>query len=204
MARKNKDTTAIETADKPKKKKWWLIVIIALVVIIGLFGCGGNGEENTTTENDNTEVAEEQTTEEQTTEEETTEESGEVDKKALAKELKEKYDLKGGSSVRNDATDSWTIESIANADAIDPTVWAYDYVQAYWEKGIKVMWVVNFANNTTTSINTDDGSMIFITQHDYVEDEEHDAKALGAGTVLGDWVMYHDDNGELVCESTME
>lgn len=206
MARKKKEQVENNVSEKPKKKKWWLIIIIAIVIIFALFSCGGNDSSETSDTNDNVEVEEkqEEVKEEDNAEveEETTADTADI--KSIQKNLKENYDLKGGSSVRNDATNSWTIETIANANAIDPTVWAEDYVKAYWNKDIKVMWVVNFANNTTTSINTSDGSMIFITQRDYVEDEEHDAKALGAGTILADWVMYHDDNGELVVERTDE
>lgn len=199
---KNKNGEVANTAsEKPKKKKWWVVLIIAIIVIFALFGCGGNDSENKETA-DNVEVEETQEEENNEAKEEITADTTDI--KAIQKNLKENYDLKGGSSVRNDATNSWTIETIANANAIDPTVWAEDYVKAYWNEDIKVMWVVNFANNTTTSINTSDGSMIFITQRDYVEDEEHDAKALGAGTTLAEWVLYHDDDGNVVVERTDE
>lgn len=200
MARKKKGEVIDNTSEKPKKKKWWVILIVAVVIIFALFGCGGNDDTETAENNDNVEVSE--TQDEETTTEETTTEDTDIT--AIQKNLKDTYDLKGGSSVRNDVTESWTIETIANAEAIDPTVWAEDYVKAYWNEDIKVMWVVNFANNTTTSINTSDGSMIFITQRDYVDKEEHDAKALGSGTVLAEWVLYHDEDGNLVVEKTDE
>lgn len=200
MAKKVEGEVNAAAAEQPKKKKkkWWLWVIIALVVIIGLFGCTGGSDDEEKAEEPQTEAVEEQT--EETTE---TAETGtaDVDKKALAKELKEKYGMSGGSAVRNDVTGGWTIETIASADANDPSVWAYDYYQAFWEDGNTVKWIVNFANNTTTSINASDGSsMIFVTQRDYVEDEEHDAKALGEGTELKSWVMYIGDDGNLVVE----
>lgn len=201
MAKKDKgEVNAAVVGEKPKKKKkWWLWVIIALVVIIGLFGCNGGSDDEENAEEPQTEAVEEQT--EEVTEDAAESGTADVDKKALAKELKDKYGMKGGSSVRNDVTGGWTIETIASADANDPSVWAYDYYQAFWEDGNTVKWIVNFANNTTTSINASDGnSMIFVTQRDYVEDEEHDAKALGGGTELKSWVMYIGDDGNLVVE----
>ena len=199
------------------KKKIIIIVVVILVILLALFSCGGESDDTSTgEETNNNAVAEETTTEEEqeeqevevkedtTTEEEQTVEENtttdSIDKTALAKELESKYGLKGGTSVRNDVTNSWTIEAIASAEAIDPSTWAYDYVQAYWKEGIKLMWIVNFSNRTTTSISTSDGSMLIVSQRDYVEDEEHDAKELGTGTVLREWIIYHDDEGNLVID----
>ena len=135
----------------------------------------------------------------------TEQESEPADMKA---ELKEKYGISSrGVAVPNDVTGSWTELFISSAEANDPTLWAYDYVKEYWEEGVSVMFVINYANHTTTAINvTEDGAdgMLIITQHDSVKDEHKDAKKLGEGPVLAEWIMYHDDNGELVTERTDE
>ena len=176
-----------------------ITVIFALGLIMTVFG---SSEEDPKQEDNKQAIQQEQIEEEIT---EPTEKEEEVDKK---KELKEKYDIgSAGTKVPNDVTNSWTELFISSAEANDPTLWAYDYVNEYWEKGVKVMWVINYANNTTTSINvTEDGAdgMLIVTQRDAVKDEHKDAKVLGSGDVLAEWIIYHDDNGKLVIERTDE
>ena len=198
-----------------------ITVIIAAILICGLVMPGDantgtiNGTETVTEET--TEAVTESTSEEKASadkdgkvektkkdDSKSENKSAKKEKKNLKKSLKKKYGMNGGSAIRNDETGGWTIESINSAEANDPSQWAYDYYRAFWEEPNTVKWIVNVANNTTTSINVpSDGGLITVTQHDYVNKEEHDAKILGSGTVLGEWLMYMDENEKLVVEKTI-
>jgi hypothetical protein len=54
---------------------------------------------------------------------------------------------------------------------------------------------VNFYNNTTTKIQYLSGNL-FVTVHEYVKGEEHDANLMFSGTVLQDFIVYL-DNGDI-------
>ncbi len=198
-----------------------ITVIIAAILICGLVMPGdsntGNINGNETVTEETTEAVSESVSEEKAApnkdgkvekskkeDSKAESRSAKKEKKNLKKSLKKKYGMNGGSAVHNDVTGGWTIESINSAEANDPSQWAYDYYRAFWEESNTVKWVVNVANNTTTSINaSSDGGLITVTQHDYINKEEHDAKILGSGTVLGEWLMYMDENEKLVVEKTL-
>ena len=144
------------------------IAIIIFCLALGLTACVGEKQE----------VQNETTTDVEITTEASTESP-----------LKSEYGLRGGSSVNNDTTGGWTVECINKGSANDPTVWALDYYNEYWDKdaeGIQIKGVVNFANNTTTQLSVT-GNILDVCQYDYVKGEEHDADLLYSGTLLSEW-----------------
>lgn len=96
-------------------------------------------------------------------------------------------------SVINDVTGNWRVAVVSsNIDILD---YALSYYKTYFKDDSEIHGVVNLALNTTTKISYS-GGILFISQYDYVDGEEHDAKIMFSGTYLGqDWV--YTDNGDI-------
>ena len=75
------------------------------------------------------------------------------------------------------------------------TGYALDYYNAYWGEEGEVHGVINFTESTTSCINVY-GPEMYITVHEYVDGEEHDAKVLFGGQVLEEYVL-NLDTGQL-------
>lgn len=109
---------------------------------------------------------------------------------------KDVHDIDGTFSrnkVRNDVTGNWKISTIA-AD-VQMVDYALSYYEWYIHSDSEVHAVVNFTVNTTTCIQSY-GSQIYVTVHEYVDGEEHDANLLFSGDVLADYIVYT-DNGDI-------
>jgi len=64
-----------------------------------------------------------------------------------------------------------------------PSEWAKQYYDGYFESDDEVHAVVNFTLNTTNAVRVE-GDQIVIDVHDYVKGEEHDANLLFTGELL--------------------
>lgn len=96
------------------------------------------------------------------------------------------------NKVRNDTTGNWRISTIA------ANIQMVDYALSYYEWYMlddEIHFIVNFNYNTTTCIQYMNGC-IFVTVHEYVDGEEHDANLLGGGMVLAQYIVYP-DNGDI-------
>ena len=97
-------------------------------------------------------------------------------------------------SVRNDTTGNWRIALIAeNVEVKDI---ACDYYKACFKGDSELHFIVNFNTNTTASIAVA-GDTLHVTVREYVSGEEHDAKLLGGGTVLGEYYL-DKSTGEMI------
>ncbi len=97
--------------------------------------------------------------------------------------------------VRNDVTGNWRMTKIADIKYADFQDYAVDYYNKYFENDNEVHAVINFATNTTTCIKNLDGAL-YVTIHEYVDKEEHDANKLFSGMILNDYMIYG-DTGEI-------
>lgn len=97
------------------------------------------------------------------------------------------------SNARNDVTGRWRISTIAEPILIEE--YALSYYENYFSDDNEVHVIVNFTYNTSTTI-TCLGSMLDVTIHEYVDKEEHDAKKMSSGMVLGEYYIYL-DNGDI-------
>lgn len=88
--------------------------------------------------------------------------------------------------VRNDTTGNWRISLIA--ENIDMSEYALDYYKQYFTDDSEIHFIVNFNYNTTTKIMVMGGDLD-VTVQEYVAKEEHDAKMLGSGTVLAEYLV---------------
>lgn len=94
-------------------------------------------------------------------------------------------------TVRNDTTGNWRVVTIA--ENIKMQEYAVDYYNRYFEGNgsNEVHGIVNFTNNTTTKI-SDLGTFLEVVVFDYVKGEEHDAKKLFSGNLLGQYFVDKD------------
>lgn len=97
------------------------------------------------------------------------------------------------SDVRNDVTGKWKISVIA--ENIDIEEYALSYYQTYFTDDEQTHAIVNFNRNTTTRISCM-GDMLDVAIFEYVDKEEHDAKALFSGMLLKEYFIYI-DNGDI-------
>lgn len=72
--------------------------------------------------------------------------------------------------------------------------YALDYYKNYMKSG-EVHYIINFTYNITACI-TNLGDRLDLVATQYVNKEEHDAKAIGSGTLLGEFHIYL-DNGDI-------
>ena len=66
--------------------------------------------------------------------------------------------------------------------------YALDYYKQYFTDDSEIHFIVNFNYNTTTKIMVMGGDLD-VTVQEYVAKEEHDAKMLGSGTVLAEYLV---------------
>lgn len=98
------------------------------------------------------------------------------------------------SSVRNDVTGKWRVSKIATNENI--LEYAKSYYNNNFSNGDEIHAIVNFTLNTTTQISKLFDGIIVVTIHEYVNGEEHDAKKMFGGDVLGEYWIYL-DNGDI-------
>ena len=100
------------------------------------------------------------------------------------------YDINGESfyfsdSVRNDVTGRWRISTTTSSQ--DVTQYAIDYYNTLFSSDDEIHAIVNFTLNTTTSISILVNGTLHVAIHEYVDGEEHDAKELFNGMLLGEY-----------------
>lgn len=90
-------------------------------------------------------------------------------------------------SVINDVTGRWRISSIASSQ--DITEYVIDYYNALFSSNDEIHAIVNFSLNTTTSISVLPDGTLDVAIHEYIDGEEHDAKALFSGMLLKEYFV---------------
>lgn len=111
---------------------------------------------------------------------------------------KDVYDIGGSATftrkkIDNDVTGNWRISTIA--DNIQMVDYALSYYNRLFMDDEEIHGIVNFNYHTTTNIQYMSG-IIFVTVHEYVDGEEHDAKLMFSGMVLEEYMIYP-DNGDI-------
>ena len=96
-------------------------------------------------------------------------------------------------SVNNDVTGNWRLAVIS--ENVDIQDYIFSYYQKYFKSDDEVHGIVNLGRNVTTRINKS-GNWLLVSEYDYVDGEEHDAKILYSGTPLHSYIVYT-DNGDI-------
>jgi len=197
------------------KKKIVPILLVAMMFIM-LSACKGNDTAETTvatsaTESEATTTAEETITPADTTvanstaaattvtpTTETTEETVEIAVERGEISGASDKDISGinvvySNSYRNDVTGKWRLAKIS--ESIDITEYALSYYKTYFEDKDELHVIINFSNNTTTSMRYM-GGILDISTYEYVKGEEHDAKEACSGDLLTQYWVYT-DNGDI-------
>ena len=154
------------------------------------FGGGGTADLATpeTDEKDKeTEQTEKQT--EETVEHRTGDNIVGISDKDMTEVYSTKYD-----SVRNDVTEKWKCLVIAENN-FDITEYALSCYKNYFDSDETILAVINLTTKTSASIRKVAGNL-YVSQYEYVDGEEHDAKIMFSGTHLLDYIVYI-DNGDI-------
>lgn len=109
------------------------------------------------------------------------------------KDMTEVYSTKY-DSVRNDVTEKWKCLVIAENN-FDITEYALSCYKNYFDSDETILAVINLTTKTSASISKVAGNL-YVSQYEYVDGEEHDAKIMFSGTHLLDYIVYI-DNGDI-------
>ena len=96
-------------------------------------------------------------------------------------------------SVNNDVTGNWRLAVISEDVEIQDYI--FSYYQEYIKSEDEIHGIVNLGRNVTARINMI-GGWLMVSEYDYVEGEEHDAKLLYSGTPIQSYIVYT-DNGDV-------
>lgn len=96
-------------------------------------------------------------------------------------------------SVNNDVTGNWRLAVISEDVEIQDYI--FSYYQEYIKSEDEIHGIVNLGRNVTARINMS-GGWLMVSEYDYVEGEEHDAKLLYSGTPIQSYIVYT-DNGDV-------
>lgn len=174
-----------------KKRKSIGIVLIAIIAICVIGIIASPKKDDNETEQTGASASTPETTEQDSkAEPEDTAEQSEA-------ETKEESTLDEMSvifldSVRNDVTGNWRMAKVTGSKSAEE--YAADYYKEYFKAENEVHAVVNFTLKTTTCI-TYVGGKINVRIYEYVDGEEHDAKALFGGEKLSEYNV-DPDTGE--------
>lgn len=189
-----------EKVQKPLYKKWWFwVVAVSLVGAVGtgLFG-GGTTDSDAPPPPAETQKAETKQEPEAPPAEtsqapadstpETSELPAETEPEPDAREALD--DALGGTTfyenVRNDVTGKWRVLVFYSAENIVDH--AVEYYNAYFSADDEIHIAVNLGLKTTSVMNVS-GGVMYVSVHEYIDKEEHDAKVLGGGDLLKSYTV---------------
>lgn len=158
-----------------------------------VFREGGGTADLATPETDEKDKKTEQTKTEKQTEKTVEHRTGDNIVGISDKDMTEVYSTKY-DSVRNDVTEKWKCIVIAENN-FDITEYALSCYKNYFDSDETILAVINLTTKTSASISKVAGNL-YVSQYEYVDGEEHDAKAMFSGIHLLDYIVYI-DNGDI-------
>jgi len=97
-------------------------------------------------------------------------------------------------TVRNDVTERWKCLVLAENN-FDVTEYALSCYKNHFDSDETILAVINLTTKTSTSISKVAGNL-YVSEYEYVDGEEHDAKIMFSGMHLVDYIVYI-DNGDV-------
>lgn len=97
-------------------------------------------------------------------------------------------------TVRNDVTERWKCLVLAENN-FDVTEYALSCYENHFDSDDTILAVINLTTKTSTSISKVAGNL-YVSEYEYVDGEEHDAKIMFSGMHLADYIVYI-DNGDV-------
>jgi len=193
-----KDKIVKESKPKIKKpfyKRWWFIALVVFFILGGIGNILGTDEDK-----EPLEVSKEK---EKPIEQEEPMEVTETEPKEVVPAREESIGTSDkdfteltkskASKMLNDVTGKWKKSTFAKSVDLNEYLISYNELHM---KGSEVHVIVNFNYSTTTIVN-DYGDRLSVRVHEYVKKEEHDAKSVGGGLLLGEYEIYK-DNGDII------
>lgn len=153
----------------------------------------GSTADLATPETDEKDKETEQTETEKQTEETVEHRTGDNIVGISDKDMTEVYSTKY-DSVRNDVTEKWKCLVIAENN-FDITEYALSCYENYFDSDETILAVINLTTKTSASVRKVAGNL-YVSQYEYVDGEEHDAKIMFSGMHLLDYIVYI-DNGDI-------
>jgi len=173
------------------KKKVLKIVVgfFAILIILGIIGTafssGDNAKNNSEKNETNVSIPDsEAASQEPSTVSESSESSESSEISDDMPSSVSDVDVTFASSINGDVTGNWRLARVATDKETQD--YALDYYKAFFKSDDEIHWIVNFSNNTTTSIKCM-GDLLFVDIFDYVKGEELSAKDIGSGTLLSEY-----------------
>ena len=178
---------------KGKKMKTIFVVVCLIIIVAAIISLLPSGKDETADTNEESGTVSAEPSAEPTAEPEA--ESTEPSEEIIGISEKDIADLHlvYYDSVIDDVTGNWRLAVMS--EDIDIQDYIYSYYQQYFKADNEVHGIVNLASKTTTRINYAAG-MLTVTEYDYVDGEEHDAKLLYSGTPIKSYIVYA-DNGDI-------
>jgi hypothetical protein len=186
-----------------KKFKKIIIVFVAIFVLclIGVIFTNDDSDtasENISSESEDTQPdgsddaasadtdvsSEEDTSETSDNDDSTTEDSS--DEKSDYPDSVDDVEVSFTDSVNQDTTGNWRLARVYTTK--DTLEYALDYYNAFFKSDDEIHIIINYDLNTTTTIHCMVGQL-FVYVRESVEDEEHSAKTLGKGQLLGEYMI---------------
>ncbi len=177
------------------------IVAILLTSVLALSGCGNSDQTSTNAktsiESEDANQNEQSLEDSKDAENESPEAVNEPENTVTTEPSEETEDPLGfnvmfSDTYRNDVTGNWRLARIA--ENINIEEYALDYYNNYFKSDDEIHIIINFTLNTTTRINVI-GNILDVSIMEYVDKEEHDAKAACSGKLLNEYHV-NIDNGE--------
>lgn len=97
-------------------------------------------------------------------------------------------------TVRNDVTEKWKCVVLAENN-FDITEYALSCYNNFFDSDETILAVINLTTKTSANISKVAGNL-YVSEYEYVDGEEHDAKIMFSGMHLVDYVVYI-DNGDI-------
>lgn len=94
------------------------------------------------------------------------------------------FNVMFSKTYHNDTTGNWRLARISEDISIEE--YAVDYYNNYFESDDEIHVIINFTLNTTTRIAVM-GNLLDVSNMEYVDGEEHDAKVACSGTLLNEY-----------------
>ena len=174
---------------KGKKMKTIFVVVCLIIIIAAIISLLPSGKDKTAdiVEESGTSSAEPSMEPAAEPEAESTEQSEEIEHRSgdeiigiSEKDISDLH-LVYYESVIDDVTGNWRLAVMSEDVNIQDYI--YSYYQQYFKADNEVHGIVNLSSKTTTRINYAAG-MLTVTEYNYVDGEEHDAKLLYSGTPI--------------------
>lgn len=170
-------------------RKRLLTLLLVSAMTLSLCACGSSDSSN---DDSKTETKVEETEKSNDSSDTLAEKDSDEDEEAndftpIGDSLAIDFELYKPSKFPGDKTGRWYQTTFAKY-GVEFQYYALNYYQEYFQADDEVHVVYNFSNKTVNSITCLSG-LLFVSIHDYIDKEEHDASVACGGTLLAEYYI---------------